>query len=446
MNYNQALQYLYSFADYEKVPGYIRAAAHFDLRRMELLLQYSGNPHQKIPAVHIAGTKGKGSVASMIASILYASGYKTGLYTSPHLHSIRERIKLNGELISEDDLIRIVEKIEPFVAEINRENKYGKLTTFEILTAIAFVYFAKEKAEIQVIETGLGGRVDATNVINPLVCVITSISLDHMDVLGDNLADIAREKTGIIKSNCMVVSSSQKQEAQSVIDRACHKKGVPVIKVGRDIKWNADDYKNGFQQAQIVGKYGSYHVNIPLLGLHQVENAATAIAAVECLKDYEFKVTTDTIAQGISSVAWLGRFQILSDKPVIIVDGAHNADSVKKLREALALYFPGKKIKLIFGTSSDKDISGMVNEIGFISDDIVVTRSRHPRAMEPAKLAQFFHNHNIKPSIVYSVKNSIEFARSHVSNDIIICVTGSLFIVAEAIQAVTGCPYDEELD
>ena len=325
MNYQEALDYVLKFADYERLP---RSGIVWDIKRIERLLARLDNPQNYARSVHVAGTKGKGSTSAMIASILQNAGYKVGLYTSPHLLSYTERIRVNGKPIAEKDWANLVEIIQPHVEAENALGDLGQLTTFEIFTAMAFLHFARVKADWQVLEVGLGGRLDATNVIKPEVCVITSISYDHMDVLGDTLAKIAGEKCGIIKPGADVVSAPQFPEAMEVIERVCKEKGVRLIKVGKDVTWERGGFNQEGQSFQVKGLKGEYKLRIKLLGEHQLENAANAVAAAELLQERGAKISSKNIAEGIWKVDWPGRLQVLRKKPWVVVDGAHNAYSM----------------------------------------------------------------------------------------------------------------------
>ncbi|MFC1917830.1 bifunctional folylpolyglutamate synthase/dihydrofolate synthase [Chloroflexota bacterium] len=433
MNYPEALDYILKFADYERLP---RSAVVFDLRRVEQLLARLDNPHLVARSVHIAGTKGKGSTANMIASILTASGYRVGFYTSPHLLSFTERIQIDGQPIAEADFARLTTLLEPEVAEVNREATYGELTTFEILTALAFVYFREMKVDYQVMETGLGGRLDATNVVKPEVCVLTSISYDHMDVLGDTLTKIAGEKAGIIKYGCPVVSAPQFPEAMAVIEKVCREKEVALVRVGRDVTWQIKKFDTEGQSFEVRGRQGRYQLRIPLLGEYQLENAATAVATVEVLGEKGAKVTPQSIAEGLSGVRWPGRLQILRREPWLVIDGAHNAYSVKKMAEALKQYFPFQQAYVIFGASSDKDVAGMVAELAAFTDKIIVTGSRHPRAVAPEKLAQEFQRRGVTPTVALNVAEALARAREQAGQSDLICVAGSIFVIAEVLEEV----------
>ncbi len=434
MNYQEALAYIDSYTDYEKTPV-PHAAANYDLRRMDELLAYFDNPHLKIKSVHITGTKGKGSTAAMIASVLTAAGYKTGLYTSPHLLTLRERIRIGNELISEPELVNTVEKLKPAVEEVNRRATYGKLTTFELLTSMAFIYFTEKQADCQVLEVGMGGTYDATNVIKkPEVCVITSISYDHTEVLGNTLALIAGEKSGIIKPGCAVVTSPQQHEAIDVIRSYCTKKAAKLIQVGSDIKWRMVDFDINHQTVMISGRLANYEVAISLLGEHQLINATTAVAALEVLIERGFNIPVKTIIRGMAQVDWPGRFQIITHHPTLILDGAHNPDSASKLRQTLEQYFNYQKTVLVIGASSDKDIRNIAEELVPVARFVVATCSHNPRAMAPERIATEFARLNVASEIAPDVATALSKAINLAGENGLVCVTGSLFVVAEAIE------------
>jgi len=437
VNYQEALSYILSFTDYEKLPAFLYTQANFDLRRMAELLQRVGNPHLSSPAIHVAGTKGKGSTAAMIASALSAAGYRTGLYTSPHLHTFRERITIDGEMIAEEEFSALTQRLQPEIDEVNRRHNYGELTTFEILTALAFAFFRERRVDFQVLEVGLGGRLDATNVVTPRLSVITSISLDHAEVLGDSLAKIAREKAGIIKPGALVVSAPQPGEAEVVIAEVCRHNRAGLIAVGRDVTWKNLTSDLAGQSFEVTGKAGSYQLTIPLLGGHQLENAATAVAALEALG-----IGHDDIARGLAQVRWPGRLEVLRHEPLFLVDGAHNADSARRLREAIEEYLTFDRLILIAGASSDKDIAGIVGELAPLSSLIIVTRSRHPRALAPALLLDELERQGAKGEMAESVSSAVERALAIAKPGDLICATGSLFVAAEAREYIKGIPYD----
>ncbi len=437
-SYQQALDYLYSFIDYETMHQ-PRQAAHYDLRRMEELLCRLGNPHLKARTVHIAGTKGKGSTAAMIASALTAAGYATGLYTSPHLTDIRERFRINGRLITRDELADLVQRLKPEVTAVNRRAAYGQLTTFELLTALGFCHFAGKGVDFQVVEAGLGGRLDATNVVSPEVGVITTISLDHTEVLGDSLAAVATEKAGIIKPGMTVVSAPQPPAAARVIEETCLKQGAGLIRVGTEVSWRRLDLDEGSQILEIKGRRNRYRLSLPLLGGFQQVNAATAVAVLEALAEKGFDISPGAVTKGLGSVSWPGRFQIIRRRPAIVLDGAHNPAAAAGLVESLRDYFnrqPVGQAILVFGASVDKDLTGIAAALSPYFNRAIVTRSRHPRAMAGAPVEAEFSRHGLEVEAAASVAGALKRALAVAGEEDIICVTGSLFVVGEAIEAL----------
>jgi dihydrofolate synthase/folylpolyglutamate synthase len=436
MDYQQAEDYILSFTDYEKMPGIAYTSANYDLRRMEKLLQPLGNPHLGTRTVHIAGTKGKGSTAAMISQTLIAAGYRIGLFTSPHLHTIRERIRINGIMVSEADFAALVTELKPIVESVNKQAAFGELTTFEILTAVVFNYFKKNRVDFQVIEVGLGGRLDATNVVKPDVCVITSLSLDHTDILGHSIAKIATEKAGIVKPGCIVVNAPQADEAAQVIQQVCHQQRAKLIQVGQDVTWRKKSGDLHGQTFTVFTKSGHYDLAIPLLGEYQLENAAAALAVIEALVSRGVDISSQSITDGFSQVSWSGRLQILSREPTVVVDGAHNTYSMNKLVQAVNEYFDYKRCFVIFGTSCDKDISGMVQELQPLGNHIIITSSSHPRAASVSLVAEKFNTLGVKAMEVGNVNEALSKALALANKTDLILITGSLFVVAEAIDYI----------
>jgi dihydrofolate synthase/folylpolyglutamate synthase len=435
LNYSQAEKYLNSFVNYEQIPGITYAQPGYSISHVEELLNRMGNPQLAAKTINIAGTKGKGSVAAMIAQVLSSSGYKTGLYTSPHLHNLRERISVDGILISESEFAAAMAEVKPFIESMKQDASFRQLTYFEALTALAFAYFQKKRVDFQVLEVGLGGRLDATNVVaNPIVCIITSISLDHTQILGNSLEEIAREKAGIIKPGCWVVISPQPEEAASVITDICREKEAKVVQVGKDITWHKIGGDLHHQSLVIEGRTSKYQVSIPLLGDFQLENATAAVAALEVLVSKGFAISAADIVQGLAQVKWSGRFQILQQHPTVLVDGAHNVASMKRLVNNIKAYFTHKRIFLVFGTSLDKDIPGIINELIPLSPQAIVTQASHSRAAPLSTLVAEFTKRGIEPETAETVTEAISRALSLAGRTDIICVTGSLFVVAEALD------------
>jgi len=434
LNYSQAEEYLNSFTNYELVPGISYAQPGYDLGHVGELLSRMGDPQLAARTIHIAGTKGKGSVAAMIAQVLSGSGYKTGLYTSPHLHSLRERITVDGSLISEAEFAAAMVEIRPSIESMKLNTSFRQLTYFEALTALAFAYFKKKLVGFQVLEVGLGGRLDATNVTKPVVCIITPVSLDHTQILGNSVEEIAREKAGIIKPGCWVVLSPQPVEAASVINDICWEKKVKVVQVGKDITWHKTGGDLHHQSLAIESRTSKYQVDIPLLGDFQLENAATAVAALEILTSEGFDISDTDLAQGFGRVKWPGRFHIMQENPLVLVDGAHNVASMRGLISNIKEYFSCKRIFLVFGTSCDKDIAGIISELVALSPQVIVTRAGHSRAAPLSTLAEEFSRRGIESEIIETISEAISRALSIADRKDIICVTGSLFVVAEALD------------
>lgn len=465
MNYRDAYNYINSFTNYENVPG-IRYALEMDnLTRVDLLMRLLGNPHSAFKSIVIAGTKGKGSVAAMIDAALRESGRATGLYTSPHLHTFRERIRVGGEMIPPSDMARIVEGIRPVVDRIKGLGEPSLLpTTYELATAIAFLYFQERQVEIAVLEVGLGGRLDAVNITTPLVSVITPISMDHMQVLGNTLPEIAEEKAGIIKPGVRVITAPQREEAMNVIRRVAQGQRARVDVVSQNVYVSTHHLPEVVSDEEEVPVYqvftlgyeaegneaaGRLRVKLPLLGSHQQVNAAVALSALRALASQGISIERDTIARGFANVLWPARLEIVRRDPIVIVDGAHNADSMSKLSQAMYDLFYGRKLIVVLGTLKDKDIEGMVQELGPGPGSmlgpgvqkVIVTRSRHPRAAYPSEVAAAVRARGLFVEVRENVSEALatavsiaRAAREQGEEDPVVLVTGSLSTVADARQ------------
>ena len=425
--YNLALDYLYSFVDYSLKHSSELAKADFNLGRMRDLMAALGNPQDTYPTIHIAGTKGKGSTSAFCASALQTSGRKVGLYTSPHLQDYAERIQINGTPIPHTQLIELVDLIKPAVASI------PLLTTFEITTALAFMHFARQHVDAAVIEVGLGGRLDATNILHPRVSVITSLSYDHTAVLGNTLTLIAGEKAGIIKPGVPVVSSPQTDEALTVLQKIAAERGCQLTLVGRDLPYRPLEHTLDHQTFEITPSGVPLTLSIPLLGAHQVENAATAYAA---LQHSGFDLSDQQIAQGFAQVSWPCRFELASRQPTLILDSAHNEDAFQRLTQTLQTYFPGRKVLLILGISEDKHLVAMLSAIQPLIDRLIVTRADHPRALEPEKIIATAQQlglpcESVSP-VSAALNRALEIAQK---NGSIILSAGSMFVTAEVKTA-----------
>ncbi len=444
--YQQALDYLFSFVDYSLVRSFRYSEGQFDLGRMCQLLERLGNPQEAFRTLHVAGTKGKGSVSALAASALRAAGYRVGLYTSPHLHDFCERIQVDGLPISHEELVGLLEEVRPAVEAIPR------LTTFEITTALGFLYFERQGVDAAVVEVGLGGRLDATNVVDPLVSVITSLSYDHMAVLGNTLARIAGEKAGIIKPGRPVVSAPQKEEALAVIREVAAEQRAPLTLVGSQVRftagphsldgqdlliWHADEQPqmDAYLQDRPALDWGPRRLSIPLLGYHQVENAATAYAVLEAARGQGLAITENDIRRSFERVVWPGRFEVLRRDPPLVVDSAHNADSALKLRLALDDYFPGRPVVLIFGASEDKDIQGIIAALLPRVRQVIATQADHPRAMAAGQIVARVHQHGRPAQAVLPVREALRAALTAAGDEAVVVAAGSLFVAADVRQA-----------
>jgi len=408
---------------------------------VQAFLDLLGNPQRNYPVIHVAGTKGKGSVSAMIASALQAAGYRVGLYTSPHMQDFCERIRLNGKNIDEHRFAALVDHMEAHIAQV------PGLTTFELTTCLGFLFFAEEHVDAGVIEVGLGGRLDATNVVHPMVSVITSLSYDHTKILGNTLAEIAREKAGIIKPGIPCVCAPQEAEAMKVLSIVAAERTSQMILVGRD--WHFASHRRSLEgqtfylwpdsdQIYIdkILEQGSElewapaRFDIPLLGHHQIVNAATAYAALRTAAEHGLKISESEIRAGFHSVVWPGRFQILQKAPYVIVDSAHNRDSARKVRTALDDYFPLHRVVLLFGASDDKDIDGMLDELLPRVERVVVTQTVHPRAACAEKLAEKVRERGCPVEATSGPAAALEFALQHTAPEDVLLVAGSVFMAA----------------
>jgi dihydrofolate synthase / folylpolyglutamate synthase len=429
--YQVALDYLYRHVDYSLAHVSALSQAKFDLGRMAALMDLLGNPHRQYPVIHVAGTKGKGSTAALIASCLQTAGYRVGLFTSPHLQEYTERIQVNGKPISPEAFVELVDFIKPYVAQVEQ------ITTFEITTALGLLYFAREIVNAAVVEVGLGGRLDATNIVDPLVAVITSLSMDHMAVLGDTLPKIAAEKAGIIKPGRPVVLAPQREEARQVIVETATERASQLVEVGQAFHFAPESHSLDGQTFSVWKENETpARLTIPLLGLHQVENAATAYTALQVAGTLGLSVSDADIRRGFENVSWPGRFEVLRREPPLVVDSAHNRDSALRLRQTLDDYFPGRPLVLIFGASEDKDVNGILTELAPRMTHLVATQSVHPRAMPADEIVRVAQKHCISAETVLPVEKAVivalAAARLKGSKQVsgMVLATGSLFVAA----------------
>jgi dihydrofolate synthase/folylpolyglutamate synthase len=422
-SYEDALNYIYTYINPARKGRPKYKLANGELGRMRDLVARLDHPQRKYPVLLIAGTKGKGSTSAMCESMLRAAGYKTGLYTSPRLHTFRERIRINNKMISAADVVSVVQMLYPYFEATE------DIISFERWTAMAFVAFAQANIDIAVVEVGIGGRLDATNVTDPVVSVITSISYDHTHLLGNTLTSIAREKAGIIRPDGLVVSAPQYPEAMMVIEDICRQRNARLVVAGERKPWRIGraDLKK-----QIIYINGQVYT-LPLLGHYQALNAATALAAIEALQSRtDLEVSLEAARKGLATVTWPGRLEILSQSPFVIVDSAMNGDSARELCRALTDYFFGRNIILIFGASSDHDYNAMLAELLPISRHIIVTQSDSLKAARPEQLVAAAQALGYDAASSPTVSQALADALPLADERDVICVTGSLFCAADA--------------
>lgn len=465
MTYKDTIRYLESFINYEKFSLWPYKES-LKLERIKGFLRFIDNPQDTLNCLHIAGSKGKGSTCAFISYILRAAGYRVGLYTSPHLSDFRERIRIlqlssNPKerspefegMISKRELSELVERMKPAIDEYNKNSRYGGLSFFEVYTALALVYFKEKKVDFAVLETGIGGRLDATNVVDSLVSVITPVSFEHTQKLGNTLAEIAAEKAGIIKKDVrwgnsgyhfvlrgarikkrrpMVITAPQEKEAMAVIGKKCKETGAKLYEVGRDVVYKEE--KGGFGVKGIFSRYPG--LKIRLIGRHQVVNAAVAAAAVEALRLYGVNIGVDSLRRGLYNTLWPGRCEVVSKRPLVILDGAQNTASAEVLRYQVRRNFSYKKITLILGISKDKDIKGICARLCGWVDKIILTRADNPRAadvnliekviigLDSGRAARIFKSG--------SVRQAVDLALGSIEKQDLVLITGSLFVVGEA--------------
>ena len=427
--YRETLDYLYSFVDYSLKRNFRYNPGQFELGRMHSLMEKLGDPHLRYPILHIAGTKGKGSVSAFCDGGLRASGYKTGLYTSPHMYDFVERIQVNREPISYEDFINLVNESRTIIESV------PQITFFEITTALAFLYFARQEVDVAVIEVGLGGRLDATNVCQPIVSVITSLSYDHMAVLGNTLSQIATEKGGIIKSGIPVVIAPQSEEARSVLVQIAEERDAPLTIIGDDINYIRQSFTLGGQSVRIFSSngIGPIDLDISLDGAHQVENAAVAYSVLKIAEKRGLeKLSDQSISKGFKEVIWPGRFETLQVSPPLVIDCAHNRDSASKLRNALDEYFPHNPVVLVFGASEDKDIEGIITELAPRVERMVAVKSFHPRSTDTEILVQIADKLRIPVVVIPDVAEAVFKALELTGENGMVLVTGSIFVASGA--------------
>lgn len=413
------LSYLYGLQKHGIKPG---------LKRIKELLEALGDPQARFPSIHIAGTNGKGSTSAMLASVLENSGLKAGLYTSPHLVRFNERIRISGKEISNKDISRLTAVVKEAAAKTSSADK---TTFFEFTTALAFFYFMEKKVDIAILETGMGGRLDATNTVAPLMSIITNIGMDHTDYLGDTIEKIAYEKAGIIKKNTPVITASENTDALGVINDIADKKNAPLYVFKKDFK--ASPQKDGFNYKGLHTSLRGLKTN--LAGRHQFNNASCALAALEILRDNGFNISDKAIRQGLNEVEWPGRIEVVNKKPLLILDSAHNPEGAATLSQALK-GFKYKKLTLVLGIMADKDIDGIIKRLAPLADRVIVTRPKTDRAASLELLSERLKKYPCEVTAEKDLKKACRMALLEAGRLDAVCVTGSIFTVGEAKQCL----------
>ncbi len=434
--YLEALEWIHSLGRFGSKPG---------LERITALLEMMENPHHRICFIHVGGTNGKGSTAVMLASIMRSAGYRVGLYTSPYLLSFTNRMAVNGSDIAHRDLVRLVDRVRPMVEKISGDQDLGEMTEFEVVTALALEYFAFQQVDLVVFEVGLGGRLDATNVVNPLLSIITNISLEHTAVLGSTIEAIAAEKAGIIKKEKPLLTAAEDKRALTVFQARCRELKAPFYRVyPLQVKTEHNRQNKPvavLDQITDQGQIFSYHgfsldlegLFIPLRGKYQLNNAATALAALELLAE-EFPVSVSAVRNGLAEISWPGRLELLQREPLLIMDGAHNPAAIEKLAEAVTQYFNYRRLILIIGILADKDIAAMLEHILPLAAAVIFTRPVLPRAADPYDVAAFAVSHFNLPKehlVIDAYDEALDRALELAGPGDAVLVTGSLYTVSD---------------
>lgn len=419
MNYEEALKYIHSVT---------WMGSRLGMERTFELLEKLGNPQKDLKFVHIAGTNGKGSTAAMLASVLEASGYRTGLYTSPFIHCFNERMQVDGEMIGNEELAELTGTIRPFA-----ESMEDPPTEFELITALAFEFFKRRGCEIVVLEVGLGGALDSTNVIDtPEAAVITAIGLDHTRELGDTIAKIASAKAGIIKEDGDVIIYGQNPEAEAVFEEAAAQRHSRLHRP----KYDTLKLVSHSLEGQVFCYDGYTDLHVPLLGTYQMNNAAVALETVSVLQKKGWNITEESLRKGLSSTRWRGRFELLSKEPVILVDGSHNPHGIKATAESLRTYFPEGGITFVTGVLADKDGKTMMGEILPLAKEFITVTPPSPRAMQAEDLAELLRSLGAKQvTPEKSIEDACRLALEKAGKNGVICALGSLYMVGDITRA-----------
>jgi len=427
MLYSEAMDYMQNLTKF---------GMNFGLERIIELLRRLDNPHRRIKVIHVGGTNGKGSTTAMLANVLQSAGYRVGTFTSPHLHSYTERYQINGTEIAQNQVAALITRLRPHLEEMVLDG-FEHPTEFEVSTALAFCYFAEEKVDFLVLEVGLGGAIDSTNVVHPLLAVITNVAMDHMDYLGDTVSDIARVKAGIIKPGIPVVTASDNHEVLAIIQEKCLANECILIQVGKDVTWT-------YVEHSLNGQYFNYQglnwrlseLWLPLMGQHQVVNAATALASLEVLAGFGVSIDENALRNGLGKTVWPARLELLSQKPLVLIDGAHNYEGARSLRQALDTYFPDREIIMVLGMLGDKERARVVAELVPLARQVIITKPNSPRAGDWKQMADQARHYLSAVETVESISDAVLTALQQAREGDLVCITGSLYMVAEAREVM----------
>jgi dihydrofolate synthase/folylpolyglutamate synthase len=400
------------------------------LATISRLMRGLGNPQDGYSCIHVAGTNGKGSVAALLSSVLARAGYRVGLYTSPHLVRFNERIQVNGHPVSDGDVAGAAEAVQRIYTQADPP------TFFECATAMALYHFASKKVDWAVLETGMGGRYDATNVVHPEVCIITNISMEHTEYLGKTLARIASEKAGIIKAGAGVVTGARQNSALKVIEQRASEKGVPLLRLGKEIRVRKS--QDGFFTYRST-KRVLKRVKVGLFGEHQILNGALVLGTLELLMEKGLKVPDDAIYTGLAEVCWPGRLEVVSDYPLVLLDGAHNPSAVRVLRRFLENGAGSRRLMLVVGILKDKAWKPMLRDLAAVANRMILARPQYERAADPHELASFLRPLKKDVVVIPHLPDAISLAMDEAGPGDVVCITGSLYTAGEARAILTAC-------
>jgi len=434
-----AVGYLLDLLDGRRFPRPAGRAAN--LARTERLLARLGDPQRDLPTVLIAGTKGKGSAAVMLGAMEAAAGRRIGLYTKPHLVDFRERIRINDDLVPEEDLAGLVEELRPHI-EAGRSDPEGAPTYFEAAVAAALLHFRRRQVDLAIVEVGLGGRLDPTNICDPVLSVMMPISYDHTEILGRTLAAIAHEKAGIIRPGRSLVSAPQPPEAAQILRAVCAASGARLVPVGDRVQWSHGTMTPAGQQVDLRGAAFYGRIDLPLVGRHQATNAATAVAAAEELIALGFPLPPEAVRRGLRAVRWPGRVEVVRTAPPVVIDVAHNVASMQALRDALQEVWPGRRLILVFGMVATHDHTAPAAVIAPLAEVVITTRPQHVRPLPPEVLAEAVRPYAPRVEAVEDRRAAVDRALSLAGPADLVCVTGSFYLAGDARMNLGAAPQE----